>query len=99
MADGQEKSAGTTSHGIRHVLGGSALVAVFIFILGIFVRLLWNWLMPGIFGLRAITYFEAVGLMLLARLLFGRVGQKRDHAGYLSGKYGFRRIFGRGETE
>jgi hypothetical protein len=35
------------------------------------VQALWNWLMPGIFGLRAITYWEAWGLFLLAHLLFG----------------------------
>jgi hypothetical protein len=32
---------------------------------------LWNWLMPEIFGLRAITYWQGVGLMLLSWLLFG----------------------------
>ncbi|MDR2885610.1 MAG: hypothetical protein LBU95_02365 [Rikenellaceae bacterium] len=35
------------------------------------VMLLWNWLMPAIFALTAITYWQALGLMVLARLLFG----------------------------
>lgn len=32
--------------------------------------LLWNWLMPVIFGLPQITFLQAVGLNLLATILF-----------------------------
>lgn len=35
------------------------------------VLYLWNWLMPSIFGLKAITYWQAVGLMGLSWILFG----------------------------
>jgi hypothetical protein len=31
---------------------------------------LWNWLMPAIFGLRTITYWQAFGLMALSWILF-----------------------------
>lgn len=34
------------------------------------VMLLWDWLMPQIFGLPEITWFQAWGLMFLCRLLF-----------------------------
>lgn len=34
------------------------------------VMLLWNWLMPVIFGLTTIGYWQAVGLMILSALLF-----------------------------
>lgn len=40
-------------------------------VLGFAVKLLWNWLMPSIFGLHAITYWQALGLLLLGKLLFG----------------------------
>ena len=33
------------------------------------LMLLWNWLLPGIFGLATIGYFKALGLYLLARLI------------------------------
>jgi hypothetical protein len=33
---------------------------------------LWNWLMPAIFGLQAITFWQALGLLILSRLLLGR---------------------------
>ena len=31
---------------------------------------LWNWLMPAIFGLKAITFWQALGLLFLSKLLF-----------------------------
>lgn len=31
---------------------------------------LWNWLMPSIFGLHTITYWQALGLMALSWILF-----------------------------
>jgi len=34
------------------------------------VMLLWNWLIPSIFGLKTITIWEAGGLFLLSRILF-----------------------------
>jgi hypothetical protein len=40
-------------------------------VFGFVVSHLWNYLMPGLFGLHAITFWQAVGLMLLGRLLFG----------------------------
>ncbi|SRR6266567_1110336 len=32
---------------------------------------LWNWLMPSLFGLHAITYWQALGLLVLSRILLG----------------------------
>jgi len=38
------------------------------------VMLLWNWLMPAIFGLVSIGFWQALGILVLCRLLFGRFG-------------------------
>lgn len=35
------------------------------------IMLLWNWLIPTIFNLKAISYLQAMGLFLLSRMLFG----------------------------
>ena len=35
------------------------------------VRELWNWLMPAIFGLPRVGFSQALGLLLLSRILFG----------------------------
>ncbi len=47
------------------------LVAVACVVFGFVVMSLWNWLMPPIFGLTPITFVQAIGLLLLSKLLFG----------------------------
>ena len=48
--------------------------ALFVAIGGEVVKLLWNWLAPEIFGWRMITFWQALGLLVLCRILFGRLG-------------------------
>lgn len=36
------------------------------------IMLLWNWLMPGIFGLATIGYLKALGLYCISRLLIDK---------------------------
>ncbi len=38
---------------------------------GFVVMSLWNWLMPALFGWRSISFWQALGLLLLTKLLFG----------------------------
>lgn len=47
---------------------------VFVALGGEIVALLWNWLMPSIFGWRTITFWQALGLLALCRILFGGIG-------------------------
>lgn len=49
-------------------------IAAFIAIGGAVVMLLWNWLLPTLFGWKLITFWQAVGLLALCRILFGRHG-------------------------
>lgn len=44
--------------------------AAVIALVGYVFMALWNWLMPSIFGLRPIRYWEGWGLMILASILF-----------------------------
>ena len=53
---------------------GIAGLVLFTFIVGEIVRRLWNWLLPSLFGLPAITFWQALGLLTLCRILFGRFG-------------------------
>ena len=50
-----------------------AIVAIpaFIWIGGEVVMHLWNWLLPSLFGWKAITFWQAIGLLALCRILFG----------------------------
>ena len=61
------------------VIGGLVLAVVLAFLFGVFVMWLWNWLMPAIFGLGTISYWQAWGLVLLAHLLFKVGGHHHDH--------------------
>ena len=49
----------------------AAFVTLGLAVFGFVVMHLWNLLMPLIFGFRVITFWQAVGLMVLGRLLFG----------------------------
>ena len=49
-------------------------IVVFTAIGGGVVMLLWNWLAPALFGLRLITFWQALGLLALCRILFGGFG-------------------------
>jgi hypothetical protein len=53
----------------------AAVVATVVigFVFGFAVMWLWNWLMPDLFGLRPIGFWQAFGLLVLARVLFGGV--------------------------
>ena len=44
------------------------------FFFGWVVMLLWNWLMPDIFGLKRVTYWQAWGLLILCCILFKDFG-------------------------
>ena len=52
------------------ILGVFALIAIVAFLLSFPVMWLWNWLMPVIFGLIEIDFWQALGLNLLAGFLF-----------------------------
>jgi hypothetical protein len=54
-------------------------IPLFIFIGGEIVLHLWNWLLPPLFGWRQITFWQAAGLLLLCRILFGGLGVRGSH--------------------
>jgi hypothetical protein len=58
---------------------GVLAVAVFITVGGVVVQWLWNWLAPSIFGWRQVTFWQAVGLLALCRILFGGIGRHGCH--------------------
>jgi hypothetical protein len=51
-------------------------IAVFIGIGGEVVMHLWNWNLPAVFGWRQITFWQALGLFALCRILFGDLGMR-----------------------
>jgi hypothetical protein len=59
----------------RYRVARAVKIAVFgllaISIGGFVVMGLWNWLMPAIFAWRPINFWQALGLLVLSRILFG----------------------------
>ncbi len=52
---------------LKIVLMVVAASAVF----GLVIQHLWNWLVPAILGLHSITFWQAIGLFVLSKILFG----------------------------
>jgi hypothetical protein len=50
------------------------IVALFVFLTGGIVMLLWNWLLPPLFDWPRITLLQGFGLLALGRILFGGFG-------------------------
>jgi hypothetical protein len=55
---------------IESTLTAILVIAVVVLILGFPLMWLWNWLMPDIFSLPEITFWQALGLNALATILF-----------------------------
>jgi hypothetical protein len=59
---------------IKFRFAGIGIMLVTCAVFGVVVMLLWNALMPQIFALPVLNYWQAAGLLILARLLFGGLG-------------------------
>src|ERR1700712_1778732 len=47
-----------------------------IFIFGAIVMGLWNAILPAVLGVKAITFPQALGILLLSKILFGGFGRR-----------------------
>ena len=54
-----------------YFVGGLILAVVFCLILGFLVKFLWNETFAVMLGLPAISYWQAIGLFILAKFFFG----------------------------
>jgi len=62
------------------LLKGVVFVAAAIFVLGTASMYLWNWLVPDLFHGPFITFWQALGLVMLSRILFrGFFGMRGGH--------------------
>jgi hypothetical protein len=59
-------------------------IAGFIFLGGWIVMSLWNWLLPPLFGWKALTFWQAIGILALCRILFGGLGRHMGHRSHSS---------------
>jgi hypothetical protein len=64
---------------IGMVIVGLAVAVLFAFVFGLIVQYLWNYIMPDLFGLKTITYWQAFALIILAKIFFGAFGPHSGH--------------------
>ncbi|MBR9914546.1 MAG: hypothetical protein GYB32_06920 [Algicola sp.] len=59
---------------IGMIIFGALFIIGLAILFGFGIMWLWNWLMPMIFGLPTLTYWEAVGIFILSKILLGGCG-------------------------
>ena len=66
---------------------GFMLMILVVCVLSIPLMLLWNWLMPYLFGLPTINILQAVGLGALSNILFGNTSSiiRQSSTGHKTG--------------
>ncbi|MBI1767472.1 MAG: hypothetical protein HY015_06360 [Bacteroidetes bacterium] len=69
--------------GIRIVLAIIVFVPLAIAVVGFITMSLWNWLVPELFHGPVITFWQALGLLILSKILFWSFGKKHyGHGGH-----------------
>jgi hypothetical protein len=58
-------------HWILRALKIALIVTIALNVMSFVVMSLWNWLMPPLFGLHPIGFAQALGLLILSKILFG----------------------------
>ena len=56
------------------------------------VMSLWNWLLPPLFGWHALTFWQALGILVLCRIRFGRWGGGHKGPAFRRGPGGWKRM-------
>ena len=70
-------------------LAGIIFAVLMAFLFGYVFMRLWNWIMPEIFGLGTITFWQGFGLIILGKILFSGFGFKHSHDEKKKNKKGF----------
>ena len=70
-------------HWLSKVMMFVLFAALFLVVFSFVVMHLWNWLMPSLFGWHVITFWQALGVLVLSKILFGGFrGGHRRHWGW-----------------
>ena len=64
--------------GLKFALFAVLIACVFSYV----VMLLWNWLMPALFGWHVISFWQAVGILVLSKILLGGFRGRPGHHMY-----------------
>ncbi len=64
----------------RRIRLGFLFIPIFIgglFLFNWVVMLLWNAILPAVLGVKAVTFWQAMGILILSKILFGGFGGRR----------------------
>ena len=78
---------------ILRCIGISIAITIGVFLLGYVIMHLWNWLLPELFtNAQTIDYWQAMGILLLSKILFGGFHGRRcgGRCGHRGGYWGSR---------
>jgi Ca2+/H+ antiporter, TMEM165/GDT1 family len=67
---------------IARILRIALMAIIFVAIFSFIVMELWNWLVPGVFGWHRISFWQALGLLVLSKILFGGFRGGWGHRGH-----------------
>ena len=59
----------------KDILAVIGLIILLIFVIAVYpwiVMLLWNWLLPDLFGFKEINYWQSFGILVLCQILFAQ---------------------------
>lgn len=63
----------------RRILKFLVLGTVGLLVIGLVTQGLWNWLVPGLFAGPTLTFWQAIGLLALTKILFWSFGRGPGH--------------------
>jgi Ca2+/H+ antiporter, TMEM165/GDT1 family len=69
--------------GVMILFFGIAAIALF----GLLVMALWNAVLPAVLGVKAISFLQALGILLLSKLLFGGFGRGWKSSKHRNGRW------------
>ena len=70
-----------------YVFVGLLFAAAFAIVFAILVKFIWNSMMPAVFDFKEITFWQAFGIIILAKLLFGSFGSRHHDRWKKEGLY------------
>jgi len=75
---------------MKKVLAFVIFAPLAVALFGFLVMSLWNWLAPAVFGAHTIGFWQAIGILILSRILFGGFHGHRGCGGHWKGRMGER---------
>jgi hypothetical protein len=68
-----------TRNWVARILKFAVFAVLFVAVFGFVVMRLWNWLLPPLFGWQMVSFWQAIGILVLSKILFGGFRGRPGH--------------------